>query len=191
MRLLQRSLIFMSLCILCLPGLAAGNKVVSERNILVPAADFEIQVENKAEMEKLIKENRRCIRCHQVERKLKKIPAVTVQGAAHGSEKFYDNCTACHGDKGKHPKQDVSVISFAAHSPTPLAQQNGQCLKCHTPVELRKAEWTHDVHYKKINCASCHKLHDAVDPIINIERKSRIKLCVDCHHSINESQGEL
>ncbi|HEY7865600.1 MAG TPA: cytochrome c3 family protein [Psychromonas sp.] len=190
MGLLQRSLIFISLCILCLSSLAASNKVVSELNPSVPVADFEKQVKNEAEMEKLIKENTRCIRCHKVERKLKKIAAVKLQGA-HASEKFFNNCTACHGDKGKHPKDDFSVINFSAHSSTPLAQQNGQCLTCHTPVELRKAEWTHDVHYKNINCASCHKLHDAVDPMINIDRKSRIKLCVDCHNSINESQGEL
>ncbi|HEY5716104.1 MAG TPA: cytochrome C, partial [Psychromonas sp.] len=158
-------------------------------NRQISGVDFAVQAKNDAEMEKLIKENRRCIRCHKAERKLKKIAAVKMQGA-HGSEKFYDNCTACHGNKGRHPKEDFSIISFSKNTHTPLIQQNSQCIACHTPVQLRKAEWTHDVHYKKISCAACHHLHDARDPIVNIERKSRIKLCVDCHISVNKSRGE-
>ncbi|WP_425413891.1 cytochrome c3 family protein [Psychromonas hadalis] len=46
---------------------------------------------------------------------------------------------------------------------------------------MRQAEWTHDVHYPKINCASCHQLHQEVDVIKNIPTKKRIQFCVDCH----------
>jgi len=189
MGLLQRSLFFMSLCILCLSSSAYSNEKISGINHPVFEVDFAMQVKNDAEMEKLIKENTRCMRCHKVERKLKKIAAVKMQGA-HASEKYLGNCTACHGDKGQHPKDDFSIISFSDHTQTPLTLQNGQCISCHTPAQLREADWTHDVHYKNINCAACHKLHDAVDPVINIERKTRIKLCVDCHVSFKKPVGE-
>ncbi len=186
MRILKLWLFFF---ILCLSGFVSSNEETADINPLVPDIDFAKQVVNADDMEKLLKENKRCIRCHKVERKLKNIAAVKMLGA-HASEKFYDNCSACHGDKGKHPKEDFTIISFAADTHTPLALQNSQCMICHTPLQLRKTEWTHDVHYKQISCAACHQLHDAQDPIINISRRSRIKLCVDCHLAINDLQGE-
>ena len=191
MEQLQRTLIiaFISLSAIGLASFANSNSDFSAINKSAHGADFALQIENNVEMETLIKENKRCIRCHKVKRKLKNIPAMKMQGA-HASTKFYDNCTACHGDKGKHPKGDSTVIDFSSLSTTPLLEQNGQCIACHTPTELRQAEWTHDVHYKKTRCASCHQLHDSVDPIINIKRTARIKLCVDCHASANKPKGE-
>ena len=148
---------------------------------------FNSQVNNSDEMAVLVKENKRCIRCHKKERLLKKIAAIKDVGA-HSSRKFYDNCTACHNNKGDHPKDNSSVISFSKQSITSPLVQNEQCINCHAPKDLRQAEWTHDVHMKPINCASCHSLHAKRDPIIGIKKKSRIKLCVDCHKNIKETE---
>lgn len=148
---------------------------------------FKSQVNSSDEMAVLVKENKRCIRCHKKERLLKKITAIKSVGA-HSNRKFYDNCTACHNNKGDHPKESSSVISFSKHSITTPLMQNEQCINCHAPKDLRQTEWTHDVHMKPINCASCHTLHATSDPIIGIKKKSRIKLCVDCHKNIKETE---
>ncbi|MGF1763910.1 cytochrome c3 family protein [Aliivibrio kagoshimensis] len=148
---------------------------------------FSSQVNSSEEMATLVKENKRCIRCHKKKRLLKEIKAIKSVGA-HSSQTFYNNCTACHNSKGDHPKDNQSVILFSAHSTTEPLVQNTQCINCHAPTELRKAEWTHDVHMKPINCASCHSLHTASDPIIGIQKKKRISLCVDCHKNSKETE---
>ncbi len=133
--------------ILCLSGFVNSNDSPPEVNAQIPDIDFAKQVSNADQMEQLLKENKRCIRCHKVARKLKNIAAVKMLGA-HASEKFVDNCSACHGNKGKHPKEDFTIISYADNTHTPLALQNSKCMTCHTSLQLRNAEWTHDVHYK-------------------------------------------
>jgi cytochrome c-type protein NrfB len=191
MKQLQRALIFIFIC-LCSISLSSFANNETDHATITKAnleADFALQITNNTDMETLIKENTRCIRCHKVKRKIKNIAAIKIQGA-HSNKKYSNNCTACHGNKGKHPKDGSNIINFSPKSLTPLLEQNGQCITCHAPTELRQAEWTHDVHYKKINCASCHQLHESVDPIINISRKPRIKLCVDCHSSISTLKAE-
>ncbi len=69
----------------------------------------------------------------------------------------------------------------------PLSQQNGVCMSCHEPDDLRKALWAHDVHATRISCTSCHQLHPAKEPMVGIPEKSRIKLCVDCHRKQHEA----
>ncbi|WP_019615594.1 multiheme c-type cytochrome [Psychromonas ossibalaenae] len=189
---LKRALIFIffGLCFINQPGFASSTTAPTAPAEVVLEPSFRLQIDNDAAMHKLIKENKRCIRCHKMERKIKKIPAKKMQGI-HASEEFYNNCTACHGIKGKHPKDGASVVIFSEHSPTPLKKQNSQCIACHTPQKLRQSEWTHDVHFKQINCVSCHQLLAPVDPIHDISRKDRIKLCVDCHSSADKSKGEL
>ncbi|MEZ8035301.1 cytochrome C [Vibrio crassostreae] len=146
---------------------------------------FSSQITNEAEMQNLIKENKRCIRCHQKKRLLKNIDAIASVGA-HASTEFYNNCTACHGRKGSHPKDSdvVSVIPFDDHIDLPIFEQNQKCIACHSPESLRVSEWTHDVHATKLTCSNCHNLHRDSDPIIGISKKFRIGLCATCHEAI-------
>lgn len=69
----------------------------------------------------------------------------------------------------------------------PISEQNGVCMSCHEPKELREALWAHDVHATKLTCTSCHQLHPAKEPMVAIPEKSRIKLCVDCHSKQHEA----
>ena len=128
----------------------------------------------------LVKENARCIRCHQKERLLKQIKPITSVGK-HKSEAVLDNCTACHGNKGDHPTDNQVIINHVPADYMTIETQNAQCMDCHKADELAEKEWTHDVHEKDVNCASCHSLHQEIDPIINAEKSFRVKLCVDCH----------
>jgi len=135
---------------------------------------------DQATMAVLVKENTRCIRCHQKERLLKQIKPITSVGK-HKSEANLDNCTACHGNKGDHPIDNQVIISHVPTDYMTIETQNEQCMDCHKADELAEKEWTHDVHEKDVNCSSCHSLHQEIDPIINAEKSFRVKLCVDCH----------
>ncbi|WP_337077289.1 cytochrome c nitrite reductase pentaheme subunit [Aeromonas dhakensis] len=99
-------------------------------------------------------------------------------------------CTNCHGNaSADHRKQRggiVDVMRFGDDT-FPLSQQNGVCMSCHEPDDLRKALWAHDVHATRISCTSCHQLHPAKEPMVGIPEKSRIKLCVDCHRKQHEA----
>ncbi|MFQ2326008.1 cytochrome c nitrite reductase pentaheme subunit [Aeromonas dhakensis] len=99
-------------------------------------------------------------------------------------------CTNCHGNaSADHRKQRggiVDVMRFGDDA-FPLSQQNGVCMSCHEPDDLRKALWAHDVHATRISCTSCHQLHPAKEPMVGLPEKSRIKLCVDCHRKQHEA----
>ena len=166
-----------------LTSCSPAQKETAEEPLIEATRSFASQINTEQQKQTLLKENKRCIRCHQIARKIEDIPAIKMLGQ-HASVDFYDNCTACHGIKASHPKQNGVIIDLSQHSNTPLEKQNGQCLQCHNPLQLRQAEWTHDVHYKNINCSSCHQLHQTIDPIKDIPTKQRIQLCVDCHRQI-------
>jgi len=99
-------------------------------------------------------------------------------------------CTNCHGNaSADHRKQRggiVDVMRFGDDA-FPLSQQNGVCMSCHEPDDLRKALWAHDVHATRISRTSCHQLHPAKELMVGIPEKSRIKLCVDCHRKQHEA----
>ena len=171
------SFTLLSLFLFSFSGISIAQENISEQS---SEQIFKSQIENDDDMELLVKENKRCIRCHQKKRLIKEIEAITSVGS-HASEEFFNNCTACHGFKGNHPKDDTEIINFSEHSSLTIQTQNEQCTTCHAPEDLRSAEWTHDVHFTEINCSSCHELHQDVDPIKNIEPTSRILMCIDCH----------
>ncbi|MDF2413554.1 cytochrome c nitrite reductase pentaheme subunit [Aeromonas sp. 1HA1] len=102
-------------------------------------------------------------------------------------------CTNCHGNaSADHRKQRggmVDVMRFGDEA-FPLSQQNGVCMSCHEPDDLRKALWAHDVHATRVSCTSCHQLHPAKEPMVGIPEKSRIKLCVDCHSKQHEAKQQ-
>ncbi|MCP4326600.1 MAG: cytochrome C [Psychromonas sp.] len=181
----MRQLSYLLLSIILLIACSPSAKDIVKKRPVASSKSFASQVNNDQQKQNLIKENKRCIRCHKIPRIIKSIAAMPMLGK-HANQEFLDNCSACHGIKGEHPKQDNTIINLSQHAKTPLQKQNDQCIQCHSPVQLRQAEWTHDVHYQKINCASCHQLHQVSDPIKNILKKQRIQLCVDCHQQDKE-----
>lgn len=104
-------------------------------------------------------------------------------------------CTNCHGQPSPQHREGVKDVmrfsdSFNDKQSTeryPIAEQNGVCMSCHEPKVLREALWAHDVHATKLTCTSCHQLHPAKEPMVEIPEKSRIKLCVDCHSKQHEA----
>ncbi|MGH1390918.1 MAG: cytochrome c nitrite reductase pentaheme subunit [Aeromonas jandaei] len=104
-------------------------------------------------------------------------------------------CTNCHGQPSPQHREGVKDVMRFSHSLKdkesiklyPISEQNGVCMSCHEPKELREALWAHDVHPTKLTCTSCHQLHPAKEPMVEIPEKSRIKLCVDCHSKQHEA----
>ncbi|HHQ4683253.1 TPA: cytochrome c nitrite reductase pentaheme subunit [Aeromonas veronii] len=104
-------------------------------------------------------------------------------------------CTNCHGQPSPQHREGVKDVMRFSHSLKdkesiklyPISEQNGVCMSCHEPKELREALWAHDVHATKLTCTSCHQLHPVKEPMVGLPEKSRIKLCVDCHSKQHEA----
>ncbi|PSW17595.1 cytochrome c nitrite reductase pentaheme subunit [Photobacterium sanctipauli] len=131
-----------------------------------------------------------CTQCHKDEKDMLK---GAHSEALHPETSRSVTCVDCHSNIGKNHRVDGSVVTkFApsqsvAGSEKPasdvawITKQNESCMNCHEPKLLSEADWTHDVHALDLSCASCHNIHPETDPMKAIERKPRIKLCVDCH----------
>ncbi|MDD1795076.1 cytochrome c nitrite reductase pentaheme subunit [Enterovibrio sp. ZSDZ42] len=86
--------------------------------------------------------------------------------------------------------QSVAGTDIPAASLAWILQQNTQCEACHEPLDLREANWTHDVHARDLTCTSCHDVHPKQDPMKGITRKDNIQLCVDCHSDQTKAREE-
>ncbi|ABV38167.1 hypothetical protein Ssed_3563 [Shewanella sediminis HAW-EB3] len=99
----------------------------------------------------------------------------------HANAALAIECQSCHGERGKHPKKGSSIRRFSSDNSTSVAEQTGACLECHDHEIIAMADWTHNVHADKVNCASCHQLHVEYDPMLQITVKERSQLCRGCH----------
>lgn len=129
-----------------------------------------------------------CTQCHKVEKE--------GMHGVHASVKNPNNglpitCTNCHGNISlEHRNGAADVMNFSKSEVVFRAdQQNSVCMSCHEPEALRTAFWQHDVHFMKLSCASCHQLHREKDPMQGLDKKSQVKLCVDCHSEQHKQKG--
>ncbi len=93
-------------------------------------------------------------------------------------------CEACHGPGGAHVQAGggppAGMIVFGARSPTPILEQNANCLGCHQTNAAR--EWATSAHATSdIACAACHTLHAAQDPMAM--PAPQIEVCTSCHQA--------
>ncbi len=93
-------------------------------------------------------------------------------------------CEACHGPGGLHtglqPRGEPrpSMPYWGHDSEASVDELNGVCLNCHeTHMGLKWAGSAHDI--EGIECASCHKVHQAHDPMLRSETSSEV--CGTCH----------
>ncbi|MFV0576000.1 MAG: cytochrome c nitrite reductase pentaheme subunit [Vibrio sp.] len=141
--------------------------------------------------------NYACTQCHKDDH-----DALKGEHAKAMNEKTGRNvgCVDCHSTiSPEHRNGAPHVVKFKqgqavagkekpAQDAAWISKQNAQCLDCHEGKQLREANWTHDVHAQSLTCASCHKIHPEKDPMQDIERKPRIKMCVDCHSDMTETK---
>lgn len=149
-----------------------GNVLVTSENTAVKSGD------------------RACLQCH----KESSMQMHGVHSQAISPNNLRDiNCTTCHGRISKDHRdgvKDVMRFNTDMHEKSmyTVEEQNGVCLSCHEPKQLRESLWQHDVHVTKIACSNCHTLHPAVDAMAELkeDKSAKIKLCVDCHSTIHE-----
>jgi len=132
--------------------------------------------------------DRACLQCHK---------DTSMQGA-HAHAVSPNNlrditCSTCHGRISKDHMSGVKdVMRFSTEMNSDsiyrVEEQNGVCLSCHEPKQLRESLWQHDVHVTKIACSNCHTLHPMKDAMADLkeDKNAKIKLCVDCHSAIHE-----
>ncbi|MCG9748912.1 cytochrome c nitrite reductase pentaheme subunit [Vibrio brasiliensis] len=141
----------------------------------------------------------KCIQCHKDSKD-------TLSGS-HGEDAHKIlgrevNCTECHNNIGPDHREgapQVTKYSSAQSAvgtdkvfldPKEILKANSQCTDCHTPERLRDDGWTHDVHAKNLTCSNCHDVHGKKTKVLGLERKERIKLCVDCHADFNQLKNK-
>ncbi|WP_246814517.1 cytochrome c3 family protein [Ferrimonas balearica] len=100
------------------------------------------------------------------------------------------SCVRCHGEQDGHPRNKEALVYFGEETKTPVAEQNANCVRCHSATKLRDADWTHDVHQAKLACAACHQLHPATDPMQGLSERARTQTCVECHSNMNPVEVE-
>jgi len=106
-------------------------------------------------------------------------------------------CEACHGpgiggpeamaeviEKGGHTGRvrrgqvRPPIIAFGARSKTPVETQNRMCTNCHRG--RNHVDWKGSKHQMSgVACASCHKLHVARDPVLDVKMQPGV--CYTCH----------
>lgn len=140
--------------------------------------------------------NEYCAKCHKLEANEEQSGGDLHFGKFHGTHLSKTNpatgkpitCVSCHGNISEnHRRGAKDVMRFDSNifsDKTPMysvQEQNQVCFSCHRPEKLREKLWAHDVHAMKLPCAACHTLHPEKDAMKGIEKKQRVKLCVDCH----------
>ncbi|MFQ1015009.1 cytochrome c nitrite reductase pentaheme subunit [Avibacterium paragallinarum] len=140
--------------------------------------------------------NEYCAKCHKLEANEEQSGGDLHFGKFHGTHLSKTNpatgkpitCVSCHGNISENHRRGVKdVMRFESNifsDKTPMysvQEQNQVCFSCHRPEKLREKLWAHDVHAMKLPCAACHTLHPEKDAMKGIEKKQRVKLCVDCH----------
>lgn len=101
-------------------------------------------------------------------------------------------CEACHGPGGEHTgrvqpgEARPSLIQFGTSSLTPVNEQNGVCIECHSAdIDIGWQVGSHN--RETIACADCHSSHRIQDSVLSSASQSSV--CVNCHTA--ERSAEL
>ena len=147
------------------------------------------------EVELIRDKDYKCVQCHKDSKD-------TLFGS-HG-EKAHQvlgrevNCTECHNNVGPDHREGAPVVTKYRSAQSMLGtdsellttesilQANSECIDCHEPQSLQESDWTHDVHAQNLTCSNCHDVHAKKSKVLALDKKERIKLCVDCHSDFNQ-----
>ncbi|MBW3694797.1 cytochrome c nitrite reductase pentaheme subunit [Vibrio sp. T187] len=172
-------------------------------NSIYAIADSDVtqvnQESTRHEVELIRDKDYKCVQCHK--------EAKDTLFGSHGEESHKIlgrdvNCTECHNSIGPDHREgapEVTKYSSAQSKqgtekvfldPEAILKANSQCTDCHQPKYLRDDSWTHDVHAKNLTCSNCHNVHATKSKVLALDKKERIKMCVDCHSDFNNKKEE-
>jgi DmsE family decaheme c-type cytochrome len=132
---------------------------------------------------------RTCTRCHD---ESEEKPVLSILKSRHAvmadaRTPFADQaCMTCHGPSKAHlqappagsQRRNAPDVVFGPGTTTPIAKRNETCLGCHESG--MRMHWKGSRHESAdLACASCHSLHNPVDPIL--AKTTQADKCVTCH----------
>lgn len=92
-------------------------------------------------------------------------------------------CEACHGPGSLHAKNSLDknlIIGFTKQWGTPIDEQNGQCLTCHSGGN--RLHWPGSIHQgNQLGCADCHNPMEKLSATSLQARQSITETCYQCH----------
>ncbi len=128
-----------------------------------------------------------CLKCHDEDNAY---PVLPIFKTRHGnrvdprSPMAQLQCETCHGPVGDHQiavkegEKKAPIRAFGTKAWTPVAEQNGVCLSCHS--DLHRMNWAGGPHEKEnMACASCHVIHARQDPMR--DSVAQVEKCMSCH----------
>lgn len=92
-------------------------------------------------------------------------------------------CEACHGAGSKHvanTKDKSAMIGFSHEWGTPIAEQNAQCLTCHSGGQ--RMHWAGSIHQtNKLGCSDCHNPMARFSANGLMKKAGITETCQSCH----------
>ena len=174
---------------------AAQETTVAEKTTLTTDAVVigeETAIDVKSELEKILKKNSKCLRCHGRE-KTKLLEDGQEMSLQVHKEDYLDSahgevsCTSCHTGIGsrKHPskKTNISISSERDYS----VEMNESCRQCHSQKYKQYKGSVHSAlvaqgSEKAPVCTSCHNPHAPVS-MANYQAETGLP-CKNCHENI-------
>ena len=93
-------------------------------------------------------------------------------------------CESCHGPAKTHVNSGADerggLITFNGKHPSPVAEQNAQCLQCHE--KTARMFWKGSAHESHdVACTDCHTLMHAESERANLRKPTVLETCGRCH----------
>ena len=92
-------------------------------------------------------------------------------------------CESCHGPGGRHrtnPVDKATIIRFTEGSPTPVPEQNGMCLQCHSGGD--RLHWVSSMHERQdVACSDCHNPMARFSESGLLAQPTINETCFGCH----------
>jgi DmsE family decaheme c-type cytochrome len=128
-----------------------------------------------------------CLGCHNDEKMLLIFRTPHGQGADPNTPMAHLQCESCHVGGAEHSgRRNIgaghpAIVNFGRGSETPIEQQNGICMGCHT--RHVGMAWTGSVHERnQVLCGDCHNPHEPVDRVSLLTEQADV--CYECHKQV-------
>lgn len=103
-------------------------------------------------------------------------------------------CEVCHGPAKQHVESGADerggLITFNGKHPSPVAEQNAQCLQCHE--KTARMLWKGSAHESHdVACTDCHTVMHTESERANLKKPTVLETCGRCHASEKTKQMQF
>jgi nitrate/TMAO reductase-like tetraheme cytochrome c subunit len=126
-----------------------------------------------------------CLDCHETDSVMGILETVHAEVENPKTPAAQRECQSCHGPSATHMKFPLQVenVRFGKKTKSPPAEQNKQCLECHSDGD--RENWKAGAHgFSDIVCSTCHSIHSP-KAIVPREAAEVVATCTDgCHEDL-------